>query len=47
MDPHAHPGPVASAYAARRRAYEDAWLSPDNRRYLAEQIPGAQLLELL
>jgi dGTPase len=28
MDPHAHPGPVASAYAARRRAFEDAWLSP-------------------
>ena len=26
---------------------EDAWLSPDNSRYLAEQIPGAQLLELL
>ena len=28
MDPHAHPGPVAVAYAARRRAFEDAWLSP-------------------
>ena len=28
MDPHAHPGPVASAYAARRRAFEDASLSP-------------------
>src|SRR3954462_5420385 len=28
MDPHAHPGPVASAYAARRREFEDAWLSP-------------------
>jgi pimeloyl-ACP methyl ester carboxylesterase len=25
---------------------EDAWLSPHNSRYLAEQIPGAQLLEL-
>jgi pimeloyl-ACP methyl ester carboxylesterase len=25
---------------------EDAWLSPDNSRYLAEQIPGTQLLEL-
>jgi hypothetical protein len=25
---------------------EDAWLSPDNSRYLAGQIPGAQLLEL-
>jgi dGTPase len=28
MDPHAHPGPVASGYAARRREFEDAWLSP-------------------
>jgi dGTPase len=28
MDPHAHPGPVASAYADRRREFEDAWLSP-------------------
>jgi dGTPase len=28
MDPHAHPGPVASAYAARRHEFEDAWLSP-------------------
>ncbi len=28
MDPHAHPGPVAQGYAARRRAFEDAWLSP-------------------
>ena len=28
MDPHAHPGPVAEGYAARRRAFEDAWLSP-------------------
>ncbi|MEA2251975.1 MAG: dGTPase [Solirubrobacteraceae bacterium] len=28
MDPHAHPGPVAEAYAARRRAFEEAWLSP-------------------
>jgi dGTPase len=28
MDPHAHPGPVASAYAARRREFEAAWLSP-------------------
>jgi pimeloyl-ACP methyl ester carboxylesterase len=25
---------------------EGAWLAPDNGRYLAEQIPGAQLLEL-
>lgn len=25
---------------------EDAWLSPENSRYLAEHIPGAQLLEL-
>jgi pimeloyl-ACP methyl ester carboxylesterase len=25
---------------------EDAWLSPENSRYLAEQIPDAQLLEL-
>jgi pimeloyl-ACP methyl ester carboxylesterase len=25
---------------------EDVWLSADNSRYLAEQIPGAQLLEL-
>jgi hypothetical protein len=25
---------------------EDAWLSPDNSRYLAGQILGAQLLEL-
>lgn len=25
---------------------EDAWLSPDNSRYLGEQIPGTQLLEL-
>ena len=28
------------------RRTEDAWLSPDNGRYLAEQIPGARLLEL-
>jgi dGTPase len=28
MDPHAHPGPVAEGYARRRRAFEDAWLSP-------------------
>ncbi|MEA2396250.1 MAG: dGTPase [Solirubrobacteraceae bacterium] len=28
MDPHAHPGPIAEAYAARRRAFEEAWLSP-------------------
>jgi dGTPase len=28
MDPHAEPGPVAEGYAARRRAFEDAWLSP-------------------
>ena len=28
MDPHAHPGPVAEGYAQRRRAFEDAWLSP-------------------
>ena len=28
MDPHAHPGPVASAYASRRREFEYAWLSP-------------------
>ncbi len=28
MDPHAHPGPVAQAYSARRRAWEDAHLSP-------------------
>jgi dGTPase len=28
MDPHAHPGPVAAGYAQRRRAFEDAWLSP-------------------
>jgi pimeloyl-ACP methyl ester carboxylesterase len=25
---------------------KDAWLSPENSRYLAEHIPGAQLLEL-
>jgi pimeloyl-ACP methyl ester carboxylesterase len=25
---------------------EDAWLSPENSRYLAEHIPGARLLEL-
>jgi dGTPase len=28
MDPHANPGPVAEGYAAQRRAFEDAWLSP-------------------
>ena len=28
MDPHAHPGPVAAAYDARRRAWEDEHLSP-------------------
>jgi len=28
MDPHAHPGPVAEAYAARRRAWEAEHLSP-------------------
>jgi dGTPase len=28
MDPHADPGPVAEGYADRRRAFEDAWLSP-------------------
>ena len=28
MDPHAHPAPSPTAYAARRRAFEDAWLSP-------------------
>lgn len=28
MDPHVHPGPVAEGYAARRRDFEDAWLSP-------------------
>jgi dGTPase len=28
MDPHADPGPVAEGYAQRRRAFEDAWLSP-------------------
>jgi dGTPase len=28
MDPHADPGPVAEGYAARRRAFEEAWLSP-------------------
>jgi dGTPase len=28
MDPHAEPGPVATAHAERRRAFEDAWLSP-------------------
>ena len=28
MDPHAHPGPVADALAARRRAAEEARLSP-------------------
>jgi dGTPase len=28
MDPHVHPGPVAEAYAARRREFEEAWLSP-------------------
>ncbi|MDP9347377.1 MAG: deoxyguanosinetriphosphate triphosphohydrolase [Actinomycetota bacterium] len=28
MDPHAHPGPVAGAYDARRRAWEDERLSP-------------------
>jgi pimeloyl-ACP methyl ester carboxylesterase len=25
---------------------EDAWMSPENSRYLAEHIPEAQLLEL-
>jgi dGTPase len=28
MDPHVHPGPVAEGYAARRREFEAAWLSP-------------------
>jgi dGTPase len=28
MDPHVHPGPVAEGYAARRREFEEAWLSP-------------------
>ena len=28
MDPHAHPGPIASAYAEDRAAWESAWLSP-------------------
>jgi dGTPase len=28
MDPHAHPGAVAQRYAARRREFEQAWLSP-------------------
>jgi dGTPase len=28
MDPHADPGPVAEGYAQRRRAFEEAWLSP-------------------
>jgi dGTPase len=28
MDPHAHPGAVAQGYAAGRREFEDAWLSP-------------------
>ena len=28
MDPHAHPGPVAEAYATRRRAWEAEHLSP-------------------
>ena len=28
MDPHAHPGPVAEGYAARRRAWEAEHLSP-------------------
>jgi dGTPase len=28
MDPHVHPGPVAEGYAARRREFEQAWLSP-------------------
>ena len=28
MDPHAEPGPVAEGYAARRREFEAAWLSP-------------------
>jgi dGTPase len=28
MDPHAHPGPVAEEFAARRREFEEAWLSP-------------------
>jgi len=28
MDPHADPGPVAQGYAARRREFEEAWLSP-------------------
>jgi dGTPase len=28
MDPHADPGPVAEAYAARRREFEETWLSP-------------------
>lgn len=28
MDPHVHPGPVAEGYAARRRDFEEAWLSP-------------------
>jgi dGTPase len=28
MDPHAQPGPVAEEFAARRREFEEAWLSP-------------------
>jgi dGTPase len=28
MDPHAHPGPVAAAFAERRRAWEEERLSP-------------------
>jgi dGTPase len=28
MDPHADPGPVAEGYAARRREFEETWLSP-------------------
>ncbi|MCW3015712.1 MAG: deoxyguanosinetriphosphate triphosphohydrolase [Solirubrobacterales bacterium] len=28
MDPHAEPGPVAAAFAARRQAWEDSQLSP-------------------
>jgi dGTPase len=28
MDPHADPGSVAEGYAARRRDFEEAWLSP-------------------
>src|SRR3954465_13772150 len=46
MDPHAHPGPVARSLAERRRAWEEAELSPlaarswPARRRLAEDDCG-------